>query len=173
MAVQPGRDEEPELIKHERRGYEESRYACDFQIEIERVDGIEVDEFFRQTVFVQHLDDGALHDIDQAPGREPTADEADDDGDDGIDDALAKLLEMIEEAHGGHGFFGGFRQGRRGGRFRHRGRLSGRDAFLRRQCRWRPETGQAPSLRGVVFGRGCSAGVAHSGLCFRGFQFRS
>ena len=75
---------------------------ADFQIKIERLDGIDVNELCREAITLERVHDGTLHDCVNIPGISPAGEEADDDGDDGIDDALAQFLEMFEEAHGGH-----------------------------------------------------------------------
>src|SRR5208282_4860531 len=100
VAIETGRNKAPELVEHEGRGHEQAGHNADFQIEIEGLGGINVDQLGRKIVARQGVHDGTLHDSVDMPGVSPAGEEADDDGNDGIDDALAQFLEMIEETHG-------------------------------------------------------------------------
>src|SRR5580658_8930640 len=102
VAVKAGRNKAPDLVEDEGRGDEQSRHQPDFQIQIERLGGIDVHELGGKTIARERLHDGTLHDSVDALGVSPAGEKADDDGDGGINDALAQFLEMVEEAHGGH-----------------------------------------------------------------------
>src|SRR5271157_327335 len=100
VAVKTGRNEAPDLVEHEGRGDKQAGHHSDFQIEIERLDGIDVNQLCREAIPLERVHDRTLHDGVNTPGISPTGEEADDNSDDGIDEALAQFLEMVEEAHG-------------------------------------------------------------------------
>src|SRR5208282_971703 len=111
VAVETGRNEAPYLVEHEGRGDEQAGHHSDFQIQIERLGGIDVNQFGREAIALQRFHDGTLNNGVDILGISPTCEEADNDGDDAIHDSLAQFLEMIEEAHGWHLLLGGLVRG--------------------------------------------------------------
>ncbi len=101
VAIQAGRNEHPDLVKHEGRSHEQAGESRHLQVKIEGFGGIEIDQLFGHPVALQRVHDGALHVAEDEFVVVPAGEESNRYGNDGIDQAPAQFLEVFEEAHGG------------------------------------------------------------------------
>ena len=99
VAVEAGRDEQPNLPQDKRRGEEDARDDGKLDVEIKRVRGIRINELVGQMEFAQRLDQRArqegvniVSEVEANPGPDQKRD-------DRPQKPLAEFLEMLEERH--------------------------------------------------------------------------
>src|SRR5580698_5795532 len=97
LAVEAGRDEQPNLVKDERRGQDGAPDEADLDKEIERVDRVQIDQMRIQIVRFERGDDRLLHERKQLLPEAIGNEESNDQVQSGMNNAFAQFLQVLQE----------------------------------------------------------------------------